>query len=347
MDNHKTFQGKKTEKSISGGIDTGGGTLIHVKRGIFSSTQLIDLYNFTPYLNEPSFKKIRIPPSSLPNSCELTNSLSGGFLDRLFKYQIRSIMDPLTKSLRDENGFAGMNRNLVTEAMDKTEFIFSERRLGEAAVDHKAYLKENSDHIQRIPLAVYIQGQGTIVSLPDFNEMSGQDQVGLIVHEVLRQISIGFKLYLSDYDLQKITAQLMSRSKNNWPVNDDKEFLETNLPQEVYMGPFTKYVVRALLNDVCSFASLANPKFEEGSECQNLPTVDVNQIYSKIENIKNEITKAGAIDFTWPVQLYKAQERFYEKGKAYDTNQNLNKFLRQENECADFVQFLKQVNFLK
>ena len=344
-------------KSLKGGVDTGGGTLIRINRGLFSYSQLIDFYNFAPNLNESSYKKIRIPPTNIPNSCPLRPSFNGRTLNRLFENQILSVMMPLAMGSRDETAFAGINRNLILEAMDNTEFIFSERRLGEAAVDSKAYLKESSNHIQRIPLAVYIQGQGTIASLPDFNEISGQNQVGLIVHEILRQISIGYKLYVSDYDLQEITAQLMSRSKSSWLITNDEEFLKARLPQEIYMGPFTKYAVRALLNDICSFAQIDNPDYHEGPECKNLPAMEISKIYSKIQSIREEISDTNLcawdcklidqIDLKWLRQVDMAQDRFYRNGKAYRTSGEISKLSYNDNECEDFVQFLQKEKFLK
>jgi hypothetical protein len=342
----------KDKEEFTGGIDTGGGTLVKAGSGWFRSFEgLLDFYNFAPNIVPDAYVKSKIH-SSLFN-CDLYKMESSILDAAIMKHQISEVMYPLTAGRSESlSTFIG-NLSLIDNAQSGASFIFSQRSLGPEALDTKAYIRPNHDTLERTSLAIYIQGQGTLISAPDFNRLFGRDQVGLIVHEILREVSIGYELYVSDYDLQKITAELVSKSTKGWFLKDDQEFKATKLPEKVFMGPFTKYAVRSILIDICEYLSVAYPERQPGPECKSLSNVDVDKIYSKVELVHHEVVTIynnGSEDpHFWLLLIENAEERFQSRADKYSNpykQVGLARLIGNQY-CGEFVQFLRDKKILK
>jgi hypothetical protein len=256
-----------------GGVDSGSGTLV-LKDG---SSRLLDFYNFPAFgSNQQPSLKIRL--SQAGQTCQLeTFSLRhlphGGYVEAL--------LGPVLE------GIGAAEQDVLESALGLTPFAFVNRNLAPESLDPKSFIRNRSDEIVLIPAAFYQKGDGVLVSLPLFNGMSFQDQLGLLVHEILRQASIGFELSIPDKELQQLTVALTRKKSEILAKNVSESFSNSKLPAELFTGLLTSFSVRADLNSLCAW--MENRGNKPGPACQSLESADANDIYKKIPAIKAEV----------------------------------------------------------
>jgi hypothetical protein len=166
---------QKLRYSRSGGGDSGGGGSV-----ILSNHQ----YYLKDFLN---CKNLRTQRTEL--------NLSGDIIsDSLFKIDPKSIL-PIIKNS------ANLNNNLVHKMI-----WAAIARANWYSVDTDLQLDTDPD----LKLAIFKRPIGIMINANLFSKLDHQNQMGLIFHEALRMLSLGFNIPLSTIEIEKITCHAFS-----------------------------------------------------------------------------------------------------------------------------------------
>lgn len=279
-DLRKSFLEKQKENletnalKLMGGVDSGGGTIV-LKSGIPS---LLDFYNF-PLENDSRLPGNPILTPSSDPSCTLHTFQ----FDKLsMSSTIFEILAPLLIYAKD------FPRQTLVNAYMTTPVSFIERRFTSQALDTKSYLPSESKDFSLLPAAIYIKGLGILISQPTFNSMPYYHQIGLLIHELLRQMSIGFELAIPDIELQQWTSQLVQGKISVQKTKDfHSEFEKTDLPSDLFVSLFTPYIIKADLSYLCHW--MAREKGSLGPSCQALQSASTQLVYSYVAQVREEV----------------------------------------------------------
>jgi hypothetical protein len=258
-----------------GGVDIGGGTLVIDG----AEETFLDLYNFPPTtLNfQPGLK---VSFTALDRRCGVRSHA----LRELPHYgYVLDVLQPiLDRSMGSEDA--------LETAISSTRFTFVDSELAQAALDPKVYVRERGREIQLKPLATYVKGVGVVASLPELSRMRLQGQLAMFVHELLRQVSIGLDLSLSDKELQEITSLAIQKKLVTLDTSLRSGFEKSRLPSDLDSGFFTPYSIRADLNFVCAW--MENRGHDKGPACSELERAEAKDVYRLLPSLKQEVLKS-------------------------------------------------------
>lgn len=338
----KQYLNSNPSNSLSGGIDSGGGTLV-IRNG---KATLLDFYNF-PFWSFPQ-RGLTVESPKL-DTCPIETT-------RIFNTPFADYLSSLLSPILDEE-----QTKTLESALTSLQVSFIDKELTQMALDPKAYVP-TSKSPKLIPAALYIKGQGVIISLPTLNRLSLKNQLGLFVHEILRQISIGFELGISDKDLQELTSLIMQKKVDELLEQERHKFQKAELPPEIFNGIFSSYVLRANLNYACSrMEELGEPL---GVGCKSLATADIQEIYNILPNIRTEILNSLPSSNLPETQAWQNVLKFYEslrQSRVYrissPANSQLSKFTTRsrslqigttrDNICSGFLMALDAEGLIK
>lgn len=261
-------------QKIMGGVDTGGGTLF-VKG---SEVTLLDFHNFP-------FSAVKQPGIHLKKR---TLCFAETFNIRALPF-LGYLDDVLSPLIDDSLPF--QYQQVLEEALQTLQFTFIDAEFSKEATDPNAFVQK-ADKPYLVPVAIYIKGQGVLISLPLFNNLNLRDQLGLIVHEVLRQASIGFELAISDRDLQSLTSVIMRKESLALQKKEKISSIKAKVPPNLFNGILTSHTLRADLSFLCSY--LAGQGKATGPGCQSLARSNPEGIYQVLPLIRKEALQAYA-----------------------------------------------------
>lgn len=338
----KAYLKKESKGSsyLSGGIDSGGGALV-IKNG---TATLLDFYNFSFWSFPQRGHTLEIPTDCPIETIRVFDTPLAGYLDNL----LTPILD-------------GEQTRTLESALTSLQVSFIDKEFTQAALDPKAYVPP-SKSLQLVPAALYIKSQGVLISLPTFNQLSLKNQLGLLIHEVLRQISIGFELAISDKDLQELTSIITQKKAGELLEKEKYEFQKYELPPNLFNGIFSSYVLRANLNYACARMEELGQTLGQG--CESLATTDIREIYKILPSIRDEVLSNLPNSNLRPTQAWKNVLTFYEslrKARVHRISSSVNselklfskrsralqKTTRRNNMCSGFLMALDAEGLIK
>lgn len=223
-----------SKKMVEGGIATGGGQTI-LSNG---NLGLLDFFVLSPGLFYSKDSGIKIPD---------TENLTRLGLDSFYIKDL-GLMDDMIDLLARWSTKSGQAVRILQAALNSTRFIFIDRDFNYQ--DSQFYLPEifNAQFEERKTAALYLPPYGVIISKPRFEKLSRTNQIGLLTHELFRNLQITYKLKISNQDLQRLTVQLIKGPAiNNLGLNENilgDFILATNLTKlsssEVRLSSFAK-----------------------------------------------------------------------------------------------------------
>lgn len=221
----------------SGGVDTGGGTIVQSSQGI----GLLDLYLY----NQEAFSNRRL-------STEVYNSRSLKNLGvDLLTNKEQPIVQKTLAQISKWNESSPILTRYLKLALENLRLYIHQGSFHTGPLEY--YLpkdsKISSSDLKMV--AIYTKGFGVHVGLDDFNQLPETHQIALLIHESLRAMSIAGDFNYSNETIQRLTATLMSSPASGESLDSNiylnGKVLDSHLD---FLNLITK--VQALKKKVCS-----------------------------------------------------------------------------------------------
>jgi hypothetical protein len=184
----------------------GGGNLVHLGANRF---ELLDLYIFRAEHPEWSSQMLSSVGHQLPS----TRALQEIHVERLNNANF-PVVDSLKQKLSHPRWKAqglGELFETIQLALQNAPIFYTEYRIN--ARDKSPwippFLRKTLFLENLLPVALYAQGWGILVSKSDFEALDDRNQMALLLHEVLRHVQIFYKYDMTDQALQTITAAVV------------------------------------------------------------------------------------------------------------------------------------------
>lgn len=185
-------------RQVAGGMNSGGGHIVLTKNGDFV---LLDLFLKDPSLQ---FQKESRNGIVLPESKSFKN-LGVDYLKDA---------DPLSRAIYNLiekwNTSSPQFTFLLKHAMKSTQFYYVNEALNFKDSEFFIPPDFNDSNIKiETVAAIYSQWYGVFLSKTSFDQLNDINQRAVIVHELLRHLQIGYRIHITNEDLQKITAAIV------------------------------------------------------------------------------------------------------------------------------------------
>jgi hypothetical protein len=191
-------QASKIQTLKSGGVDSGGGTIVTMPNG---RKVLLDIANFAPeYIADPSSSH------SFPYSETMKNTGIAMFSMKELGYEDHVVKLLAAWKVRSQN-FVGEFSGILNR-----KFIFVDANLSPKWPLWKRFEVHVEDQWTNLPLqpAAYFDSAGdTWISLRTFQSLSYYNQLALLIHERVRYYNASNQLGLTNQELQKITVAIL------------------------------------------------------------------------------------------------------------------------------------------
>lgn len=213
-------------KSLQGGVDSGGGNLVLLKSG---KLRLLDFYIHSENSSQSNLNSLPAIP------IKETKALRSWGIDALHARSTiyTETIHELLRQLETTSPFAA---SLISSAIFHMPIYVVNYEL--ALQDNHFYLpngKLNKDAEKIVTGAIYFKNFGVFVSKKHFDLLSFEDQVGLLIHESLRHLQITHDFHFSDQDLQELTRAIV-QSGDTPPTLDSAQFLNGKIRNAYYLA---------------------------------------------------------------------------------------------------------------
>lgn len=231
-------------KTAQGGVDSGGGTLVQIKQ----ITGLLDLYLYNPKAFFSTTEGLPLP---------ITRTYKDfGFevLDNKSSTHIQQALMQVEK-WRASSPFVTM---FVAKALNEIPAFYIKSRL--AFNDQMAFIPGNTNLPKdSIRLgAYYIRDLGVLIEKNSFDALSLNNQTALLVHEALRHQQMTFDSGMTNEDIQRLTAMLLSEPAPNLSLDHIPyggtfmlKLLE-DAENEIQFGSYSRIICK-FIPDTCSW----------------------------------------------------------------------------------------------
>jgi len=187
---------KNTAEKIEGGVDSGGGSLVKIKK----VTGLLDLYLYNPKAFFSLEKGLALPKTRTYKDF--------GF--EVLENKTSPLIQQALKQVKKWQASSPFVALFVTKALQEIPVFYVKSHL--AFKDQMAFIPQDMNHLKNsIGLgAYYIKDLGVLIEKDSFDGLSLNNQVALLVHEALRHQQMTFDSGMTNEDVQKLTAMIMS-----------------------------------------------------------------------------------------------------------------------------------------
>lgn len=246
---------KKIEDLIvagRGGIDTGGGTLI--RSG--TTTGLLDLFLY----NKDAFF------DSKKNSKNLTKTRSFKTfgVERVDNRNNDIVANAIAQIKKWEPSSPIFTKILITALKDLPLF-YHDGSMANAPLEYHIPTGINVNQSDLKMIALYTNDFGVHMGYQDLEQISETNQVATFIHESLRLITVNKVLLLSNDEIQKITALLLS-TPNPGQTLDRIDFLRGPTLAQIYQENAVYMEFYEIRNTICSTPNALgnNPTYNQG-----------------------------------------------------------------------------------
>lgn len=263
-----------------GGVDTGGGTLVISKDG---QRDLLDLVNFAPKLLED-----RTPGILLPKD----NALKAVGI-QLFKSVDLELYNDLKAKIRAWHATSPYAVSILEKALKNVPLYFFNYKLGSALADKQAFGLHGRT---ATPVAHYLYKFGTLISRPDFESLTSINQQALILHETLRHATIVYKYQMTDENLQRMTAAVLSGPNNDWASLDSVQNISDGWAAEILRSEYERLGVEVNIDSACMILEEVSPSVacgklrEKNRSRVKTSLITLNETVKAYSDIKQEIS---------------------------------------------------------
>jgi hypothetical protein len=190
--------GSADSAEAQGGVDTGGGTIVKTSQGM----GLLDLYLYNP----TAFANRRMSADSV-----IENDASKTLGITLLTTYNQPVMIRAKEQIRKWKSQSPIISSLLIYALENMQIYYHRGTF--TSVPKEFYLPSSSNipstHLKMV--ALYVSGFGVNISSADFSALPEVHQTALVIHEALRYLQDHRTLAISNQNIQKLTAMIMSR----------------------------------------------------------------------------------------------------------------------------------------
>lgn len=224
------------EMKVAGGVDSGGGSLVQTT----TTTGLLDLYLYNRQAFDSKEKGFILPETP-------------SYQDHGFEALINSNSSLISESIAHIEKWKKSSPiifKFATDALKKLPIYYVKSKL--IFKDQMAFTPSDTK-ISRETLrqvAHYIQGIGVFVEKESFDHLSRPNQIGLLIHEALRHQQLNFESGMSNENLQKLTALLLSEPQQGASL-DLAPYLSGTLLKNIIFLADLRIMAKIMMVNLC------------------------------------------------------------------------------------------------
>ncbi len=221
-----------------GGVDTGGGTLIKTP----SATGLLDLYLY----NKGAFYDQKQNPKNLTK----TRSFKTFGVERIDNRDNEIVANAI-KQIKKWESSSPFFVNLIIPALKGLPIYYHDGSLANEPLEFHIPNDVTVKSADLKMIALYTNDFGVHLGFNDLEKLSETNQIATFIHESLRLITVNKVLLLTNDEIQKVTAQLMSTPKPNETL-DRLDYLRGPTLAQIYESTSLYMEFYELRNLVCT-----------------------------------------------------------------------------------------------